>query len=216
MKTRAYCHIPPRTGAVLAAALTLAMAPAQTPPVPPAEEDIRPPRNAIVIPEPESSPPLRYLILAAVLAGAGVGLWWWMRRFRPAAKTVTPLDQARETLNIINSRRETLTSGELAEQTANVVRHFIAGQFRIAAPRRTTEEFLRSLTTGAPSPLTPHLELLEGFLTTCDQAKFAGSDFDPVERYALIETAGRFVQAAAYTAPAPSPGSPSPHPLPDA
>lgn len=204
------------TRAVLAIALTLALAPAQAPAPPPSpaeEEDIRPAREAIVIPEPEGSHLLRYLIFAAVVAAAGAGLWFWRRRFRPPAHMATPLDQARETLNVINSRRDTLTSGELAEQTADVVRHFIAGQFGIAAPRRTTEEFLRSLATAGPSPLTPHLELLGGFLTTCDKAKFAGSGFDPVERYALIETAGRFVQAAAYTAPAAAPPSPSPHPL---
>ncbi len=212
MKRRASSHFAAWTGAVLAVALTLPLAPAQTPPPPAAEEDIRPPREAIVIPDTESPGPLRWLVLAAILTGAGVGLWLWMKRFRPPGPKVTPLDQARETLHAINSQRETLTSGELAEKTADVVRHFIAGQFGIAAPRRTTEEFLRSLTTAGPSPLTPHLEVLGGFLTTCDHAKFAGSDFDPVQRYALIETAGRFVQAAACTTPATPPGSASPPP----
>lgn len=216
-------------GAAAAAVLTLllwlmpAAAPAQTPaaPPPPAaeDEDIRPARETVAIPKPASSRLYSWLIPAAlVLAVAGAGIWLWKKQSRPSPAALTPPDQARESLHGINAQREILTAGELAEKTGNVVRDFIAGQFGIAAPRRTTEEFLRSLTSAGPSPLTPHLELLEGFLTTCDRAKFGGAGFDPVERFALIETAGRFVQAAAYTGPAPPPASvgTSPHLLPDA
>jgi hypothetical protein len=111
------------------------------------------------------------------------------------------VDQAREALRDIDRQRESLPAGDLAEQTANVVRRFIAGNFGIAAPQRTTEEFLQSLTTSSHSPLQPHAALLQEFLTTCDQAKFAGAEFDPVERFALLDIANRFIQAAAYSAP---------------
>ena len=208
MKPPSSCHPCPLSRAVLMAALCLTQVTAQPLPVAPPEDDIRPPREAIVIPPPRPSQLRRNLILASLVAGCGAAVWFWMRRSHPKLPPVTPLDEARASLGQINAQREDITAGELAELTANVVRRFVAGNFGIAAPQRTTEEFLHSLTTGGASPLLPHVELLQGFLITCDKAKFSGTDFDPVERYALIETAGRFVQAAAYTAPS-IPSSPA-------
>lgn len=195
-----------RLSALLAAGifLTPGLIQAQDPAAPPPEEDIRPAREAVVIPQPPKfTTTQKILTAAAVLAGSGILLWFLMRRRTARLATVLPFDQAREALRGIDAQRETLPSGELAEQTANVVRRFIAANFGLAAPQRTTEEFLKSLTTSsAPSPLQPHTELLRDFLTTCDKAKFARGDFDPVQRFALLETANRFLQAAAFAAPA--------------
>ena len=44
-------------------------------------------------------------------------------------------------------------------------------------------------------------------------AKFAGAEIDGVERFALLETANRFVQAAAYIAPADAIPPPVPPPV---
>lgn len=167
---------------------------------PPAEEDIRGPRAPVLIPAPDKLTTAQKILLATPLtAAAGFLIWFFMfRRSRPVP-VIPPLEQAREALRVIDRERATLPAGELAQQAANVVRQFIAGSFDIAAPQRTTEEFLKSLTTDPDSPLQPQLEILQDFLTTCDKAKFAGTDFDPVERFALLETAGRFIQSAART-----------------
>ena len=174
-------------------------------PAPAPEEDIRGPRAPVVIPIPDKlTTTQKVLITTTVAVPAGFLIWFLMFRRAQPALAMPPLEQAREALRVIDRERETLPAGDLAQQTANVVRQFIAGNFGIAAPQRTTEEFLKSLTTERHSPLQPQLETLKEFLITCDKAKFAATDFDPVERFALLETAGRFIQSAAR-APVPEP-----------
>ena len=196
---------------LLAAGFLLTHTQGQNPGQPPAEEDIRGPRAPIEIPAPAKlSTAKKALIAIPVAATAGLLLWFFMFRRGHPLLTIPPVDQAREALRGIDRQRESLPAGELAEQTANVVRRFIAGNFGIAAPQRTTEEFLQSLTTTHHSPLQPHAALLQEFLTTCDKAKFAGAEFDPVERFALLDNANRFVQAAAYSPPGVAPAPPVP------
>ena len=210
MKRRALHPCLRQVCGLLAAGFILTHAQAQIPGPPPAEEDIRGPRAPIEIPAPAKLSTAKKVLLATpVAATAGLLLWFFMFRRGHPLLTIPPVDQAREALRGIDRQRESLPAGDLAEQTANVVRRFIAGNFGIAAPQRTTEEFLQSLTTTHHSPLQPHAALLQEFLTTCDKAKFAGAEFDPVERFALLDTANRFVQAAAYSAPAAAPPVPS-------
>lgn len=210
MKRRALHPCLRQVCGLIAAGFFLTHALAQNPTAPPPEEDIRGPRAAIEIPAPSKLTTTKKVLLATpVAATAGFLLWFFMFRRGHPLLTIPPVDQAREALRGIDRQRESLPAGDLAEQTANVVRRFIAGNFGIAAPQRTTEEFLQSLTTTHHSPLQPHAALLQEFLTTCDKAKFAGAEFDPVERFALLDTANRFVQAAAYSAPAAAPHVPS-------
>lgn len=188
-----------------AALLALAPALAAPPPSPPSnappapqEEDIRPAREAVAL-EPTRKPSLGPLLGGAAAATlAALAAWAWRRR-RVAAILATPEERARQSLRDLGAQRETLSAAALADQAALAVRHFIAAKFHLAAPQQTTEEFLRAV--AAASPLAPHRPLLQGFLHSCDLAKFAGAAFDPVERFALLETAQRFIQAAAYTAP---------------
>ena len=192
---------------ILAAAFALAFSPAPCPAqtsgaMPAAGEDIRGPRAPVVIPAPDKlTTTQKVLITTPVAAAAGWLIWFLMFRRGNPIFLIPPLEQAREALRVIDRERETLPAGDLAQQTANVVRQFIAGNFGIAAPQRTTEEFLRALTIGQSSPLLTQLEVLQEFLVTCDKAKFAGTDFDPIERFALLETAGRFIQSAARSTP---------------
>ena len=202
MKHRAFHPCVTQACGLLAAGFFLTHAQAQNPGQPAPEEDIRGPRAPIEIPAPARlSTTQKVLIATPVAATAGLLLWFLMFRRGNPLLTIPPVDQAMEALRSIDRQRESLPAGDLAEQTANVVRRFIAGNFSIAAPQRTTEEFLQSLTAASHSTLQPHAELLQEFLTTCDKAKFAGAEFDPVERFALLDTANRFIQAAAYSAP---------------
>ncbi len=170
------------------------------PPSPPGEEDIRGPRDPVVIPVPEKSSLTPWLVAGGILTFSALAAWLWKRRTRTLAES-SALDRAREELRAVHAQRSSLEADRLADEAAGVVRRFIDRKFGIAAPRRTTEEFLRSVSTAPGSPLSPHTDLLEGFLRSCDMAKFAGARMDEAQRFALLETADKFVQAAAYTAP---------------
>ena len=158
------------------------------------EDDIRGPRAPVEIPVPEEFSLTPWLIVAAVLAAMALTFWWWKTR-RGKSGGISVQDRAIHELAAIDRERNNLAAGPLADHAAGVVRRFIAGRFGIAAPQRTTEEFLRPL-TGDASPLASHTELLRGFLQSCDAAKFAGASFDASERHALLEAAFRFVRSA--------------------
>ncbi len=170
--------------------------PAPTPP----EEDIRPPRPPVEIPKVEDFP---WSTLWISLAAAAVlaGLVWWLLKLRRKQRTFAPQQRALAALDAVDRERTRLEPGPLADSAAGVVRQFIADRFGIAAPARTTEEFLRALTSGAPQPLAAHQPLLQRFLQTCDAAKFAGAEFDNAERLELISAAFNFVRAAGEPQP---------------
>ena len=158
------------------------------------EDDIRGPRPAVEIPVLKEFSLTPWLIGAGILVAAVLLFWWWKKGRRGAA-AVSAQNRAMHDLSAIDRERNNLEAGPLADKSTGVVRRFIAERFGIAAPQRTTEEFLRSL-TGDASPLTSHRDLLAGFLQSCDAAKFAGASFDAAERHALLEAAFRFVRAA--------------------
>ncbi len=158
------------------------------------DDDIRGPRPPVEISVPEEFSFMPWLIAAGVLVAALLLFRWWKNR-RGHGRAASSLDRAMSDLAAVDRERNTLEAGQLADKAAGVVRRFIADRFGIAAPQRTTEEFLRSL-TGDASPLTTHADLLQGFLKSCDMAKFAGVSFDAAERHALLESGFRFVRAA--------------------
>ena len=191
--------------------LGMAVAAAQNPgppqpqmpvPGPQQEEEIRGPKPKVEIPVPEKFDPTALIAAGAALAvAAGAFLWW--RHHSPRRREVAAGDRAIKALHEVDRERNNLEPGPLADRAAGVVRRFVAERFGIAAPQRTTEEFLR-MAEQAP-PLAPHRELLHGFLQSCDAAKFAGAGFDAAERLALLQNATQFVRSAAAWQPPPPP-----------
>lgn len=167
---------------------------AQAPAAP--EDDIRPAKPKVEIPREEAfswTPVIAALITAAALAAR----WYGLLPRRKAARRVTaPVNRALDALSRIDRERNTLASGALADAAGNAVRQFIADGFGIAAPQRTTEEFLRSLTAREIPALSAHRERLLSFLASCDLAKFAAADFNGAERLKLVEAAIDFVRMA--------------------
>lgn len=182
----------------LFAALSSLQAPA---PAPAAEEDIRPARPKVEIPVKEEFDPVP-LIAGAITLAAIAAVWWWLRRRPAARRRSAPVERALESLSRIDRERNTLESGALADASAGAVRQFIAERFGIAAPRRTTEEFLRDLKSVPLPALAAHREKLVSFLSSCDLAKFAGADFNGAERLKLLEAAIDFVRLTHSTAQA--------------
>ena len=158
------------------------------------EDDIRGAKPKVVIPVPEE-----FNWLPWIIGGGGLVLaivfWLWRRSLSPRRLQINAGDRALKAIAAVDRERNALEPGPLADRAAGVVRQFVAEKFGIAAPQRTTEEFLRSLAS-AP-PLTAHAELLRGFLSACDAAKFAGAEFDAAERLALLQSAMQFIRSAA-------------------
>ena len=192
-------HMVPRCRGLLLAMLALLLghaAPlvAQTPAA--AAEDIRGPKSLVEIPQPAKPPVARWLGVgsaAAVLALVALG--WWRRRNRHQARP--PQEIALAALAELEAGRESLAAEAFANRAADIVRQYIAGRFGLAAPRRTTEEFLRALGQDAFADFTAESEHLRAFLKSCDLAKFAGVQLDSAQREELVQTARAFVTATA-------------------
>lgn len=161
-----------------------------------AAEDIRGPKALVEIPQPAKPPVARWLGLGGgALALALAWLWWRKRRARQRFQS--PPEIALAALAELEAGRESLTAEAFANRAADVVRYYIAGRFGLAAPRRTTEEFLRALSQDALADFTAESGHLRAFLKSCDLAKFAGSQLDSAQRGELMQTARAFVAATA-------------------
>lgn len=186
---------------------TAALAAAQNP-APQPEEDIRPARGLIEIPQPEPASHTAWIVAAVVVTAmlAGWLLWrMWSRRrraTRPETKALAELAQ-------LSKVRESIPAGEFANRAADTLRHYLTDRFGVAAPQRTTEEFLRLILT-SDSPLRAHDQVLKAFLRSCDLAKFADHPLDSDQRHELLDQARKFI----FTTAAPDSGAAATPPTP--
>ncbi len=158
------------------------------------EADIRGPRELVVIPAPEkTSDALWWGLAGGILTVAIVLLILKKRKRREHQKS--PLATALGSLTDLASTRESLPAEAFANRAAQTVRQYIDAQFGLAAPRRTTEEFLNDLVKVGSSPLLSESEHLRVFLKSCDLAKFAGSNLSSKQRDDLLNSARGFVEA---------------------
>ena len=136
--------------------------------------DIAPPVDV-----PLWNPEPRLLAGVAVVAFAVLG--WalyrrWQRRPRPPVLPPDPLKVALAALaRLAGEEGRALSDRDFAAAVAEVLRRFLEGRHRLAAPRQTTEEFLETVerSNRFPQPVRERLHL---FLRRCDELKFAGTD----------------------------------------
>ena len=175
----------------LLAALMLAACGSLSAQAPQETEDIRPPKGLVEIPQPEKQPLALWLgIGGGVLALALAALLY--RHYARKRKRKSPPEIALASLEELETGRESVTAETFANRAAGILRQYIADRFGLAAPRRTTEEFLREI---EKSPLIGESDHLRSFLKSCDLAKFAGSNLDSTQRGELIRAARSFVSA---------------------
>ena len=156
------------------------------------EEDIRGPKPLIEVPRPDPALPWMTWALWGILALLVIGLLlWWFLRKKPVALTAE--ERARKELEILGREGSAMEAGDFALAASQVVRVFIERRFGLAAPRRTTEEFLGELAAGGNDALRERMEPLRGFLRSCDMAKFAGTGLDVGTRGELVAKARAFV-----------------------
>ena len=146
---------------------------------------------------------------AVLLAVAGLaGVWWLRSRGRDAAAEppLAPHERARIEL----ARLETDRLPERGEvepfyvRLSDIVRAYVEGRFGIAAPDRTTQEFLREASRD-PRLAGEHERELAGFLRSADMVKFAEARPDPEACGRSLEAMRSFVER---TAPAPEEAAP--------
>lgn len=166
-----------------------------------AAEDIRGPKP-MVEPKPvvnifqlqNSNNVLWYGIAAAALLAAGAVLWY---KHAHKKRHKSAQEIALVALAILEASRETLAAEAFANRAAQTIRQYIAERFGLAAPRRTTEEFLRDLAQEKGSPLSGEGDHLRVFLKACDLAKFAALPLDGKQRGELLQAARGFITATA-------------------
>jgi hypothetical protein len=161
---------------------------------PVAGEDIRGPKPMVEIPQPRKPPVTLWLGLGGGALALAVAAWWWHQR-RRRLRLKSPVEIALWSLAELDANREAVAAEAFANRAAQTVRQYIADRFGLAAPRRTTEEFLRDLAKDEGSPLSAEGDHLRVFLKSCDLAKFAALPLDSGQRGEIIRTARGFITA---------------------
>lgn len=166
---------------------------------PAAAEDIRGPKALVEIPVPEKPPILLWSSVGGGLLLLALATYFWKRRVRQQ-RLKSPREIALASLAGLETSREAIAAEAFANRAAQTVRQYIAERFGLAAPRRTTEEFLRDLANQESSPLVGESDDLRAFLKSCDLAKFAGSHLNSAQRDELLEAARGFIHSTSKVA----------------
>ena len=161
---------------------------------PAAAEDIRGPKALVEIPVPEKPPVLLWSSVGGGVLLLALAAYFWKKRARNQ-RLKSPREIALASLAGLETSREAIAAEAFANRAAQTVRQYIAERFGLAAPRRTTEEFLRDLAKQESSPLVGEIDDLRAFLKSCDLAKFAGSHLTSAQRDELLEAARGFIHS---------------------
>ena len=173
---------------LLAAGLLAAQAPD-------AGGDIRGAKAMVEIPQARKPPVTLWLGLGGGALALALAAWCWHQRRRQRLRS--PAEIALGSLAQLEASREVMAAEAFANRAAQAVRQYIADRFGLAAPRRTTEEFLRDIAQDEGSPLSAESDHLRVFLKSCDLAKFAALPLDTGQRGEIIRTARGFITATA-------------------
>jgi hypothetical protein len=151
------------------------------------------PIHDIVGPIPFFAGPLWVIVAAFLLVALlGVLLWWFL--LRKKAKPITPREAALASLASLRERVSEGNDHDFGVGVSDVLRRFLGEALGLAAPRQTTEEFLNSL-QGSLRFLESEQEALAEFLRHADYLKYAQGAATAEQRLALIESAESFVRS---------------------
>lgn len=158
-------------------------------------DDIREAKDLIEIPVPPN-----YALWCGIALGIlllAVLIWKLLTRKRPMPAR-TAAERALGELKECEALIEVESPEPLANRVTAAVRCYIEERFGIAAPRRTTEEFLRDVSTHNYPDISPYSEDLSRFLRFCDALKFGQGEVGIERRSKLIDSARRFVEATRH------------------
>lgn len=169
-----------------------------------AGEDIRGPKALVEIAQPKPPPVALWLGIGGGLLLSAIAVILW-RKHRRRRRLKSPAEIALWSLAELESKREVMAAEAFANRAAQSVRQYIADCFGLAAPRRTTEEFLRDLAKEEGLSIMGEGDHLRVFLKSCDMAKFAASPLDAGQRGELIRAARGFIAATMAQTSRPQP-----------
>ena len=182
-------------------------------PAPSAGPDIR----AIVPPQPYFlKGSVLWLVIAAVsLVLAGLVAWYLLRRPRtvPTGPRISPRDAARQRLAELAARADTLDARTFGGEVCDVLRVYVADEYRVQPQRQTSPEFLSAVAASRVFSSGEHT-LLGNFLDGCDLLKFARLEATPESKRALLAQAGEFIDGRQPDLAEPPALPPVPPPLP--
>lgn len=154
------------------------------------QDDIRPEKDLVEIPVPPNV--FAWVIGTVILLGVLVLAWWFLKRKRPV-ELVPAADRALRQLDGAERHLEGESPEPLAIEVTSVVRHYIEERFSLAAPRQTTEEFLRALRATSSDEIGRYRDELNGFLQACDRIKFGRGNLEIEDRRAILESARKLI-----------------------
>ena len=138
--------------------------------------------------------------------------WWILRILRAKVTAPTIADALRQAhanalaeLERLFALIDSEQSRPYAIESSAIIRRYIEVRFDLAAPKRSTEEFLAEA-QHSPKLGPDHQTLLADFLGYCDLLKFARTSADRSELVQLHDAAIHFVKG---TAPPREPESPA-------
>jgi hypothetical protein len=167
----------------------------EVPPGPKDKGDIRGIKGVI---GPTAISPWWWLLVFAIVAGAGYALWDKRKRVLegpPPPPPVPPDILALEKLRALG-QTDWITTGKTKEYysaVSDIVRGYVEGQFRTPALERTTSELMRDLRKKTEIPTENQTELRE-LLENSDLVKFAKFRPDTAEGARALEAAITFVE----------------------
>lgn len=133
-------------------------------------------------------------IIAILLVLALLAYLFWPSTRPKVTPVPLPREMARLRLNEVRAAAESANPYDTAVGLSAIVRAFVEQQYGLKSVSRTTQEFLIEL--ASTSCLNPVQKgLLQRFLSTTDQIKFAHAD-PPEERLSLVEQATNLIEQA--------------------
>jgi hypothetical protein len=163
-------------------------------------DDIRGAKALVEIPQPRKAPVALWAGVAGAVFLAASAIFFWQMRGRKQ-QLASPPEVALKALDELERQDGSLAAEAFADRAAQVLRQYITDRFRLAATRRTTEEFFRDLAEHQDIPLVAESDSLRGFLKSCDLAKFAGVNLDLKDRGKILRSARDLIDATGSNPP---------------